>query len=53
MIGFMNPHKLVVKKNAFKTFSSAWNENEWWNKKWKVETSIFTSGKGFEFTRDV
>jgi hypothetical protein len=22
------------------------------NRKWKVETSIFTNGKGYEFTRD-
>jgi hypothetical protein len=26
--------------------------NQMWGRKWRVETPIFTSERGFEFTRD-
>jgi hypothetical protein len=49
MIGFVNLHKVVARKSAFSIFPSAQNGGEIGrlNKKWKVETTIFTNGKGF------
>jgi hypothetical protein len=29
-----------------------WREIRRWDRKWKLETSILTNGKGFGFTRD-
>jgi len=28
MVGFVNPHKVVVRKSAFSSFPSAWNGGE-------------------------
>jgi hypothetical protein len=45
---------MVVRRSAFLAFSSAQNEGglKGEGRKWKVEASIFTSRKQYEFTRD-
>ncbi len=49
---FVDPHIVIVGRNAFFAFSNVWNEKgiKKWGKMWKVET--FTSERGFEFTKD-
>jgi hypothetical protein len=49
---FVNPHKVVVRRNVFLTFSNAQNESE---SKGGIESkkSIFTSEMEFEFSNDV
>ncbi len=55
MTSFMDIHKVVVERSAFWTFFKGmkWKWIKRWGKQWRVETSIFTSGKGFESTRNV
>ncbi len=54
IISFANLYKVVFRRNAFSPFPSAWNGSELeGGAKSEVATSIFTSGRGFEFTKDV
>ncbi len=55
MVGFMDPHEVVVKRSAFSTFSIAWNEGE---SKGEGKSEGLkrqfsqVEGRGFEFLRD-
>ncbi len=54
MANFMDLHKMIGKSAFLSLFKcTKWKWMERCDKKWKVETSIFTSGRGFEFTKDV
>ncbi len=54
MVNFMNLYKVVTRRSAFSNPSKCMKRR--WigrhGKKWRVENRIFTSGKGFGFTRD-
>ncbi len=50
MVGLVHLHK-VVARSAFLVFPSAQNGVEMWSRKWRDEMPIFTSGRGFGFTR--
>jgi hypothetical protein len=54
MIGFVDLHKVVARRNAFSTFPSAWNrvELEGGAKSEGLKLAIFTSRRGFRFTRN-
>ncbi len=50
MASFVNLHKVII-KNAFSAFPSAQNEVqlEGGGRKWRVDVSLFTSEREFEF----
>jgi hypothetical protein len=48
MVGFMNPHKVIARRNAFSAFPSVWNGVGGQGRKWRIEMWIFTSGKDLD-----
>jgi hypothetical protein len=47
MVGFVNFHKVVIRKNAFLDIPSASNWIGKIGKKWRVEMPILTNGRRF------
>jgi hypothetical protein len=53
MASFLDLHKAIARNAFFNLFMCMkWNWTKRWIRKWSIEMSIFTTERGFEFTRD-